>query len=100
MINLYKNRLIKAINSDTLKKYAQLNNEKAFTRKKKMPLEDIILCTLSKKGLTTEMELHKHFIEKVVTSMNISKQGFLQQRKKLNYEAFSFLNKVSNFFFF
>ncbi len=39
------------------------------------------------------MELHKYFIEKGAASMNISKQGFLQQRKKLNYEAFSFLNR-------
>lgn len=97
MTNHYKERymkIVKTINSETIKEYAQLNHQKTFTRKRKMPLEDIILCTLSKKGLTTEMELHKYFIEKGATSMNISKQGFLQQRKKLNYEAFSLLNKI------
>lgn len=96
MTNLYKERfmkIVKVINSDTIKDYAQLKHQKTFTRKRKMPLEDIILCTLAKKGLTTEMELHKYFIEKGVPSMNISKQGFLQQRRKLNYEAFSFINK-------
>lgn len=96
MINLYKERfkkLVETIKSDKIKEYAQLNRQKSFTRKRKMPLEDIISCALSKKGLTTEMELHKYFIEKGATSMNISKQGFLQQRKKLNYEVFSFLNK-------
>lgn len=104
MINLYKERfkkLVKIINSDTIKEYAQLNHQKSFIRKRKMPLEDIILCTLSKKGLTTEMELHKYLIEKGATSMNISKQGFLQQRRKLNYEVFSFLNKeyLQSFYF-
>jgi len=58
-----------------------------------MPLEDIILCTLSKKGLTTSMEMHKYFTEKGVSAMNVSKQAYLQQRKKLNYKAFSFLNR-------
>lgn len=97
MINRYKERyvkVVKTINSETIKECAQINYQNTFTRKRKMPLDDIIMCTLSKKGLTTEMELHKYFIEKGATSMNISKQGFLQQRKKLNYEAFSLLNKV------
>ena len=66
MINHYKERfikIVKVINSDILKQHAQLKHQKTFIRKRKMPLEDIILCTLSKKGLTTEMELHKYFIE-------------------------------------
>ncbi|WP_010075374.1 hypothetical protein [Clostridium cellulovorans] len=87
MNDLYRERfkkIVNIINSNTVREYAHLNDEKSFTRKRKMPLEEIILCTLSKKGLTTEMELHKYFIEKGATSMNISKQGFLQQRKKLN----------------
>ncbi|KZL93608.1 transposase [Clostridium magnum] len=104
MINSYKERftkIVKAINSDAMKEYAHLNHPKSFTRKRKMPLEDIILCTLSKKGLTTAMELHKYFIEKGAAFMNISKQGFLQQRKKLNYKTFSFLNKeyLQDFYF-
>jgi hypothetical protein len=97
MINNYNERftkIVKAINSDAMKEYARLNHPKSFSRKRKMPLKDIVLCTLSKKGLTTSMELHKYFIEKgAASSMNISKQGYLQQRKKLNYEAFSFLNR-------
>ncbi len=48
-----------------------------------------------KLNLTTQVVARKLFhIEKGVPSMNISKQGFLKQRKKLNFEAFSFLNKV------
>ncbi|WP_313758277.1 hypothetical protein [Tissierella sp.] len=76
-----------------MKEHAHLDYTNSFIRKRKMPLEDIILCVLSKKGLTTAMEIHKYFIQKGATSMSISKQGYLQQRKKLNYEAFSFLNR-------
>lgn len=66
-----------------------------------MSLEDIILCTLSKKGLTAAMEIHKYFTQKGANYMNISKQVYLQQRKKLNYEASSFLNReyLQNFYF-
>lgn len=80
-VNLYKERfmkIVKIINSNHIKEYAPLNNEKSFTRKRKMPLKDIILSALSKNGLTTDMELHKYFIDKGVNSINISKQGFLQ----------------------
>lgn len=44
-------------------------------------MKNAVICTLPKKGLITVMELHKYFIEKGVTSMDISKQDFLQQRK-------------------
>jgi uncharacterized lipoprotein NlpE involved in copper resistance len=72
------------INLDKIKSYTKLNNKNSFTRKRKMPLKDIILCTIDQKGLTTEMKLNKYFLEKGVTPMSISKQYFLQQRKKLN----------------
>ena len=96
MSNSYINRFKKmfdSINSDITKTYARLDKQNSFIRKRKMPLTDIILCTLSKKGLTTSMELHQYFTQKGAYHMNISKQGYLQQRKKLNYEVFSFLNK-------
>lgn len=86
-------RLLASINSSDIKKYACRDNIHSFTRKRKMPLQDILLCTLSKKGLTTAMELHQYFQQKENYSMKITKQGYLQQRKKLNYEVFSFLNK-------
>ncbi|WP_223919186.1 hypothetical protein ACFLKA_03300 [Clostridium caseinilyticum] len=96
MINCYKERfkkMVKTINSDVMIEYAHLNNPKSFTRKRKMPLQDIILCTLSNKGLTTSMEIHKYFTQKGVSAINVSKQAYLQQRKKLNYKASSFLNR-------
>jgi hypothetical protein len=82
--------MFESINSDTIKAYAPLDKSNSFVRKRKMPLADTILCTLSKKGLTTAMELHQYFSQKGVNHMNISKQGYLQQRKKLNYDVFSF----------
>jgi len=96
MSNSYINRFKKmfdSVNSDIVKTYARLDKQNSFIRKRKMPLTDIILCTLSKKGLTTSMELHQYFTQKGEYEMNISKQGYLQQRKKLNYEVFTFLNR-------
>ena len=55
-----------------------------------MPLKDILLCCLAKKGLTTEIELRKYFKEKTEISIKISKQGYLQQRKHLNPNVFSY----------
>ncbi len=96
MFNSYTNRfkrMFESINSDTIKAYARLDKSNSFVRKRKMPLTDTILCTLSKKGLTTAMELHQYFSQKGGNDMSISKQGYLKQRRKLNYDVFSFLNK-------
>lgn len=96
MSNSYINRFKKmfdSVNSDIVKTYARLDKQNSFIRKRTKPLIDIILCTLSKKGLTTSMELHQYFTQKGEYEMNISKQGYLQQRKKLNYEVFTFLNR-------
>lgn len=84
MSNSYINRFKKmfdSINSDIVKTYARLDKQNSFIRKRKMPLTDIILCTLSKKGLTTSMELHQYFTQKGAYEMNISKQGYLQHVK-------------------
>lgn len=39
------------------------------------------------------MELVQYFKQKGANFMNLSKQGYLQQRKKLNYNVFSFFNR-------
>ena len=52
MFNSYVNRfnkMLNSINSDITKTYAHSDKQNSFTRKRKMPLTDIILCTLSKK---------------------------------------------------
>ena len=57
-----------------------------------MPLEDILLCCLAKKGLTAVMELLSYARRKGAAQMAISKQGYLKQRKNLNPEVFTCLN--------
>ena len=53
----------------------------------------MLLCCLSKKGLTTTFELRNYFKEKGDLSMQLSVQGYLQQRKRLNPEIFPYLNR-------
>lgn len=96
MLHSYRERFesaIRAIKSGKIKTYARLQNSNSFTRNRNMPLSDILFCTLAKKGLTAVMELQHYFNSKGDSSMKISKQGYLQQRKKLNYKVFSFLNR-------
>lgn len=53
----------------------------------------MLLCCLSKKGLTTAFELRNFFKDKGELPMALSVQGYLQQRKRLNPEIFSYLNR-------
>ena len=75
-----------------LSKYARIENKNTFTRNRKMPLKDILSCCLAKKGLTTVFELRNYFQQKDGLPMHISKQAYLQQRKRLNPKVFSHLN--------
>ena len=58
-----------------------------------MPLEDILMCTLAKKGLTTTMEVRHYFqaVEKV--ERTVSKQDYLRRRQKLNPQVFKTLSR-------
>lgn len=75
-----------------LANHARKKDSNTFTRNRKMPLKDILLCCLSKKGLSTIFELRNYFKQKEVWPMQLSVQGYLQQRKRLNPEVFSYLN--------
>lgn len=85
-------KLSEKLSDPILSKHARKTNTNTFSRNRKMPLKDILLCCLSKKGLTTTLELRNYFIQKDVPSIKMSKQGYLQQRKRLNPEVFSYLN--------
>ncbi len=52
----------------------------------------MLLCGLSKKGLTTTLERRNYLKEKGDLSMQLSVQGYLQQRKRLNPEIFPYRN--------
>ena len=96
MYQAYKKRFQKfsdLSNDSKLINYARINGSHTFCRKRKMPLKDMLLCCLSKKGLTTAFELRNYFKEKEEVSMQLSVQGYLQQRKRLNPEIFSYLNR-------
>lgn len=62
-------------------------NPNHFIRNRKMPLTQLILSVPFRKGRTLYREL-KYFKEMFKMKSQISKQGYLQQRLKLNPEAF------------
>jgi hypothetical protein len=65
----------------------------SWSRNRDMPLEDILLCTLGKKGLSTTMEIGQYFEKMERKEQTVSKQAYLQQRQKLNPEVFTILNR-------
>lgn len=75
-----------------LANYERKEGSNTFTRNRKMPLQDMLLCCLSKKGLTAIFELGNYFKQKEAWPVQLSVQGYLQQRKRLNPEVFSYLN--------
>lgn len=85
-------KLSEQLRDSQLFQYARLSDHNTFIRDRKMPLKDILLCCLSKKGLTTVFELRNYFKQKEEPCMKISKQGYLQQRKRLNPQVFLHLN--------
>ena len=67
----------------------------AFTRKRKMPLNDVVLSIINRKGLTLSLEL-RSYMKTVHPGERISKVGYLKQRMKLNPEAFRYLYRFHN----
>lgn len=70
-----------------------------FTRKRKMPLDKLMLTVLFRKGRTLIMEL-RSFKKILFLKDKILKTGYLKQRMKLNPEAFLELARfhASNFY--
>lgn len=60
---------ISSLSDPELINYARQNGKNTFSRKRKMPFKDMLLCCLSKKGLTTAFELRNYFKEKGDLSM-------------------------------
>ena len=58
-----------------------------FTRNRKMPLENLLISVLARKGRTLQIEL-AYFKELFAMDYEISKPGYLKQRMKLNPEAY------------
>lgn len=62
-------------------------NDSSFTRNRKMPLTDILLSMINRKGLTLTLEL-RNYMKISHPEKSISKPGYLKQRMKLNPDAF------------
>lgn len=93
----YRERIKKMgqlLKGEEIKAHSRYKGAQTFRRKRKMPLEELLVCTLSKRGLTTEMELRSYAGARGGKSMQITKQGCLQQRKRLNPEVFRYLNQA------
>ncbi|MDR2071467.1 MAG: hypothetical protein LBP81_08665, partial [Treponema sp.] len=72
-----------AILSRPVKEAARFPGDtRSWSRQRTMPLPDIIQCTLGKKGLTTVMEVRQYFQDAGKEEQTVSKQDYLQQRRK------------------
>jgi hypothetical protein len=95
MKNDYRRRfemILNMIRSPAILEYARLKGlPNSFSRRRKMPADDVIISILGRKGLTTAMEIRDYLKEKG-EEINISKQAYLKQRLKLNHEVFVRLN--------
>jgi hypothetical protein len=68
-------------------------DQSRWTRKRAMPLRDMLRCILGKQGLTTTMELRRYFRDAKEGEPAVSKQAYLRQRQNLNPEVFRLINR-------
>jgi hypothetical protein len=86
-------QLFEGIRSERIRKAARKSGDlRSWTRKRIMPLHDILVYILAKKGLSAVMEIRKFFLEAGKMEQSVSKQDYLKQRQKLNPEVFKLLN--------
>lgn len=87
------------MHQDSFLQKCRILKENHFTRKRKMPLSNLLLSIPFRKGRTLYVEL-KYFKEIFKMQKPISKPGYLKQRLKLNPEVFRDLlrHHAKNFF--
>ena len=82
------------IHSKQVKEWSRnIGDHSSWTRERNMPLHDILICTLAKKGLSTAMEIRHYFKTAEKMEMAVSKQNYFKQRQNLNPEVFRILNR-------
>lgn len=81
---------IEMMKSEVFVEKCKIIKKSHFTRKRKMPLYNLLLSILFRKGRTLYMEL-KEFKKKFGMKVSISKAGYLKQRFKLNPQVFKTL---------
>ena len=70
---------------------SQRRNSKSFTRKRKMPFENLLFFMLNSAKRSTQIEL-TDYMGLFTTHKNITKSAYCQQRMNLKHEAFIELN--------
>ena len=83
------------ISSDEFIDVCRENDNHKFIRNRKLPLKDLILSMINRKGLSLTLEL-RNFMKITHPGIDISKPGYLKQRMKLNPEAFRELYHFHN----
>jgi len=83
----FTTRISSLVKSEEIKNYRK--NEKDFTRKRKMGIQQIICYLLNKKGLSNKMEIFK--FNNLIDVKSISAPAVLKQREKLDPEVFIYL---------
>lgn len=83
------------ISSDEFIEVCRKNDNHKFIRNRKLPLKDLILSMINRKGLSLALEL-RNFMKIIHPGQSISKPGYLKQRLKLNPEAFRELYHFHN----
>jgi len=87
-------QLFSEIHSEWIRKAArQAGDFSSWTRQRDMPLEDILMCTLAKRGLSTAMEVRHYFQTMEKAEQTVSKQDYLRRRQKLSPAVFKILKR-------
>jgi hypothetical protein len=87
-------QLFEEIQSKGIREAARLTGDvSSWSRQRNMPLGDILICTLAKKGLSATMEIRQYFQSADKVEQAVSKQDYFNQRQKLNPEVFRVLNR-------
>ncbi len=81
--------------SDEFVNCCRSDKNNVFVRNRKMPLNDLLLTMVNKKGITLTLEL-RNYMKIAHPGVNISKPGYLKQRMKLNPNAFQDLYHFHN----
>lgn len=92
-----QNRFIMDMDRIQSNEYASVcrTAENTFVRNRKMPLQDLLLTMINRKGLTLTLEL-RNYMKTAHPGTEISKPGYLKQRMKLNPDAFLDLYRYHN----
>ncbi len=83
------------IQSDCFIEMCRNGKQNVFVRNRKMPLNDLVVSMINRKGLTLKLEL-RGYMNISHPGRKISKPAYLKQRMKLNPEAFVDLYQFHN----